>query len=75
MGRNYYCEGGEYLAQSSYGSTPGSVQGRVRWSSEECGLGKGVPPAIGGGVGTRLSLRFLPTQTILCFYGNELGLK
>jgi len=36
----------------------------VGWSSEQPGLGEDVP-AHGGGVGTRWSLRSLPTQTIL----------
>jgi len=44
---------------------PGSVQGQVRWGSEQPGLVS--LPMIGGG-GTKWSLRSLPTQTILWFY-------
>ena len=44
--------------------TRGSVQGQVGWSSEQPGLVKDVP-AHGRGVGTRWSLRSLPTLTIL----------
>jgi len=43
---------------------PGSVQGQVGWGFEQPGLVEGVP-AHGRGVGTRLSIRSLPTQTIL----------
>ena len=42
----------------------GSVRGQVGWSSEQPGLVEDVP-AHGRGVGTRQSLRSLPTQTIL----------
>ena len=47
----------------------GSVQGRVGWSSEQPGLVEDVP-AHGRGVGTRWSLRSLPTWTVLWFYGQ-----
>jgi len=46
---------------------PGSVQGQVGWGFEQAGVVEGVP-AHGRGVGTRWSLRSLPTQTILWFY-------
>jgi len=45
-------------------ANPGSVQGQVGWSSEQPGLVEDVP-AHGRGIGTRWSLRSLPTQTIL----------
>ena len=45
---------------------PVVVQGQVGWSSEQPGL-VGDVPAHGRGVGTRWSLRFLPTLTILWF--------
>jgi len=45
---------------------PGSVQGQVGWSSEQPGVVESVL-AHGRGVGTRWSLRSLPTQTILWF--------
>jgi len=47
----------------------GSVRGRVGWSSEQPGLVEDVP-AHGRGVGTRWSLRSLPTLTILWFYDS-----
>jgi len=51
-----YCEGGEALAQVAQRSCgcplPGSVQGQVGWSSEQPGLGEGLP-AHGRGLGTR----------------------
>ena len=57
-------------AQRSCGCPlPGSVQGQVGWSSEQPGLVEDVP-AHGGGVGTRWSLRSLPTLTILLFYDS-----
>jgi len=63
-----YYEGSEALeqvAQSSCGCPfPGSVQGQVGWDFEQPGLVEGVH-AHGRGVGTRWSLRSLPTQTIL----------
>ena len=65
------CEGGEtqaQVAQKSCGCPwiPGSVQGQA-------GRGLGQPGiAHGGGVGTELCLRFLPTQAILCL--GTLGL-
>jgi len=43
---------------------PESVQGQVGWSFEQHGLVEGVP-AHGRGVGTRWSLKFIPTRTIL----------
>jgi len=43
---------------------PGSVQGQVGWGFEQPGLVEGVI-VHGRGVGTRRSLRSLPTQTIL----------
>jgi len=43
---------------------PGSVLGQPGWGFEQPGLVEGVP-AHGRGVGTRVSLRFLPTQTIV----------
>jgi len=43
---------------------PGSAQGQAGWSSEHPGLAGDVP-AHGRGVGTRWSLRSLPTQRIL----------
>jgi len=48
---------------------PGSVQGQVGWSSEQPGLAKDVP-ADGRGVGTRWSLRSVPTLTIVWFYDS-----
>ena len=66
-----YCEGGEALAQVAQRSCgcplPGSVQGQVGWGLEHPGLVEGVP-AHGRGVGTRWSVRSLPTQTIQRFY-------
>ena len=49
-----------------------SVQGQAGWSCEQPGLVEDVP-AHGRGIGTRWSLRSLPTQTILWPYdsGNE----
>jgi len=61
-------ESGETLEQAAQRSCgcllPHSVQGQVGWSSEQPGLVEGVP-AHGRGVGTRWSLRPLPTFTIL----------
>ena len=45
---------------------PGSVQGQAGWGFEQPGLVEGVP-AHGRGVGTRGSVRSLPTQTNLWF--------
>ena len=45
------------------------VQGQVGWSSEQPGLVEDVP-AHGRGIGTRWSLRSLPTLTILWFYDS-----
>ena len=63
-----HCEGGEALEQvaqrSCGGLIPGSVQGQVGWGFEQRGLVESVP-VLGRGVGTRGSLRSLPTQTIL----------
>ena len=42
---------------------PGSVQGQVGWGFEQPGVVEGVP-VHGRGVGTRWSVRSLPTQTI-----------
>ena len=62
------CEGGEalaWVAQKSSGCPmPGNVQGQAGWGFEQPGLVGGVP-ALDRGVGTRWSLRCLPTQTIL----------
>jgi len=55
-------------------SLPGSVQGQVGWSSEQPGL-VGDVPAHGRGVGTRQSLRSIPTLTILLFYENEVDTR
>jgi len=53
------------VAQRSCGCPlPGRVQGQVGWSSEQPGQVEDVP-AHGRGVGTRWSLRSLPTFTIL----------
>ena len=53
------------LAQRNCGCPlPGSVQGQARRGFEQPGLVEGVP-AHGKGVGSRWSLRSLPTQTIL----------
>ena len=61
-------EGGEALAQAAQRSCgcplPGRAQGQAGWSSEHPGL-VGDVPAHGRGVGTRRSLRSLPTQSIL----------
>ena len=46
---------------------PGRVQGQAGWSSEQPGLVEGVH-AHGRGVGTRWSLRSLPTQTVLWYF-------
>ncbi|GAB0188844.1 hypothetical protein GRJ2_001349700 [Grus japonensis] len=55
----------DQVAQRSCGyPIPGSVQGRVGWGFGQPGLVEGVP-ARSRGVGTRWSLRSLPTQTIL----------
>ena len=55
----------EQVVQRSCGCPlPGSVQDQVGWSSEQPGLVEDVP-AYGRGVGTRWSLRSLPTLTIL----------
>jgi len=66
-----YYEAGETLEQVSQRHCgfplPGSVQGQVGWGFKHPGLVEGVS-AHGRGVGTRCSLRFLPTQTILGFY-------
>ena len=63
-----YCEGGETLEQVAQGGcgcpVSGGVQDQAGWSFEQPGLEGGVP-AYCRGVGTRLSLRSLPTQTIL----------
>jgi len=63
-----YCEGGETLAQVAQRvcgcPLPGSVQDQVEWGIEQPGLMESVP-AHGRGVGTRGSIRSLPTQTIL----------
>ena len=60
--------GGEALAQVAQRSCgcplPGSVQGQLGWGFEQPGLVEGVP-AHGRGVGTRWSLKYLPTLTIL----------
>ena len=48
---------------------PGSVQDQAEWSSEQPGLVEDVP-AHGREVGTRWSLRSLPTLTILWFYDS-----
>ena len=68
-------EGGETLeqvAQRSCGCPlPGSVQGQVGRSSEQTGLVEDVP-AHGRRVGTRWSLRSLPTQTILWWFYDSL---
>jgi len=66
----------QHLRNTSYGITysgcsltamkcplPGSVQGQVGRGFEPPGLVEGVP-ARGRGVGTRWSIRSLPTQTI-----------
>jgi len=59
-----YYEGSEALAQAAQRSCgcplPRSVQGQVGWGFEQPGLVKGVP-AHGRRVGTRWSLRSLPT--------------
>jgi len=52
---------------------PGSVQGQVGRGFEQPGLMEGVPTH-GRGVGMRLSIRSLPTQTIPWFY-DEKALK
>jgi len=61
-------EGGETLEQDAQRNCgcplPGSIQGQVGWSSEKPGVVEDVP-AHGKGVGTRWSLRSLPTLTIL----------
>ena len=66
-----HCEGGEALEQAAQRDCgcplPGSVQGQVGWGFEQSGLVEGVP-AHSRGVGTRWSLRSLPTQTILWFF-------
>jgi len=66
-------EGGETLAQVAQRSCgyplPGSVQGQVGWGFEQPGLVEGVP-AHGRGIGTRWSLRSVPTQTIFWFYDS-----
>ena len=57
----------EQAARRSCGCPlPGSVQAQVGWVFEQPGLMEGVP-AHGRGVGSRWSLRSLPTQTILWF--------
>ncbi|KAJ7407821.1 hypothetical protein WISP_124573 [Willisornis vidua] len=47
LGKILYSEGGEAqedVAQRSYGCLiPGSVQGQVRWDTEQCDLVEGVP--------------------------------
>jgi len=48
--------------------------GRVGWSSQHPGLVEDVP-AHGRGVGTRWSLRSLPTLTILWFHYYKLEVK
>jgi len=59
---------GEILAQISQRSCgcplPGGVQGQVGWGFGQPGLVEDVP-AHGRGVGTRCSIRILPTQIIL----------
>ena len=47
-----------------------SVQGQVGWGFEQPGLVEGVP-AHGSGIGTRWSLRSLPTHTLLWFCDNS----
>jgi len=67
--KKFFTEGGEALeevSQSCGCPLPGSVQGQVGWGFEQPGPVEGVP-AYGRGVGTRWSLRSLPTQTILWF--------
>ena len=53
---------------------PGHVQGQDGWVFEQPGLVEGVP-AHGRGVGTRWSIRSVPTQTILWFYDFSLICK
>lgn len=55
-------------------SIPGSIQGQIRWGSEQPGLVEGVP-AHDRRLGTRGSLSSLPNQAILWFYDltGELG--
>jgi len=67
--KTFQTEGGgealEQVAQRSCGCPlPVSVQGQVGWSPEQPGLVEDVP-AHGRGIGTRLSLRSLPTENIL----------
>ena len=58
------------VAQRSCGCPlPGSLQGQVGWGFEKPGLVEGVP-AHGRRLGTRWSIRSLPTQSILWFYDS-----
>lgn len=64
-----YCEGGEALEQLAreFVDVPSlKVQSQVGWDSEKPALVENVPTH-GRGVGTRSSLRFLSTQTMLWF--------
>ena len=59
------------VAQRSCGyPLPGSVQGQGGWDFEQSNLAEGVP-TYGKGVGTRWSLRSLPTPTILWWFYDD----
>jgi len=60
----------QQVAQRNCGCPlPGGVQVQAGWGFEQPGLVEGVP-AHSRWVGTRRSLRSLPTQTILWFYDS-----
>ena len=67
VGKLLYSESGDALAQAAQRSCgcpiPGSLEDQAGWAPEQPDLLGGNQPT--AGVGTRWSLRFLPTQAIL----------
>lgn len=72
---NMHMRGGEVLEQFAQRCCRclilGSVQGQVWQSSEQSGIVESFPH--GGGFGAKCSLRSLPVQSILQFYGVQYG--